>query len=113
MPGMNAEVEVSIAARENVLSLPVMALRTDRDIPTTASLLGLVESDLRRETLAGSSRQITNPNDGTDTETVFAGRALGGITDRDGHGQNSYNYGQAALLGKRSVVRKKSLYVEH
>lgn len=73
MPGMNAEVEVSIASRENVLSLPVMALRTDRDIPTTAGLLGLAESDLRREVLAGSSRQTTNSADGTDTETVLLG----------------------------------------
>ena len=73
MPGMNAEVEVSIAARENVLSLPIMALRTDRDIPTTASLLGLVESDLRREILADSGRQTTNLTDGTDTETVLLG----------------------------------------
>ena len=58
MPGMNAEVEVSIAARENVLSLPVMALRTERDIPTTASILGLAEPDLRKAILAGAGRQL-------------------------------------------------------
>lgn len=55
MPGMNAEVEVSIAARENVLSVPVMALRTERDVITTAGILGMSEADLRRE-LAGGSK---------------------------------------------------------
>lgn len=47
MPGMNAEVEVSIARRENVLTVPVMALRTDRDVVATAGILGMSESELR------------------------------------------------------------------
>jgi len=47
MPGMNAEVEVSIARSDDVLTVPVMALRTERDIATTAGILGMSESDLR------------------------------------------------------------------
>lgn len=43
MPGMNAEVEVSIARSEDVLTIPVMALRTNRDLETTASILGRTE----------------------------------------------------------------------
>jgi HlyD family secretion protein len=43
MPGMNAEVEVSIARSEDVLTIPVMALRTNRDLETTASVLGRTE----------------------------------------------------------------------
>ena len=54
MPGMNAEVEVSIAARQDVLAVPVMALRTERDLPTTAGILGMSEADLRQQ-VAGSS----------------------------------------------------------
>lgn len=53
MPGMNAEVEISIASRHDVLALPVMALRTERDVNPTAGILGLSESELRRE-LAGA-----------------------------------------------------------
>ena len=41
LPGMNAEVEVSIARSENALTIPVMALRTSRDIDSTASILGI------------------------------------------------------------------------
>jgi len=47
MPGMNAEVEVSIARSEDVITLPVMALRTNRDIAATAAILGIEEADLR------------------------------------------------------------------
>jgi HlyD family secretion protein len=52
-PGMNAEVEVSVARREGVLTVPVMALRTQRDVPTTAGLIGMDEQDLRARLAAG------------------------------------------------------------
>jgi HlyD family secretion protein len=49
MPGMNAEVEVSVASRSDVLTVPVIALRTERDVAATAGLLGMSESALRAE----------------------------------------------------------------
>jgi len=60
MPGMNAEVEVSIASRENVLAVPLMALRTERDVSTTAEILGMSEADLRQE-LAGGGNPAHEP----------------------------------------------------
>ena len=60
MPGMNAEVEVSVAERQNVLAVPLMALRTDRDVKTTAGILGMSEADLRRE-LAGGGKPARAP----------------------------------------------------
>ena len=47
LPGMNAEVEVSIARSEDALTIPVMALRTNRDLASTATILGRPEGDLR------------------------------------------------------------------
>jgi HlyD family secretion protein len=47
MPGMNAEVDVLIARSEDVVTIPVMALRTERDIASTGVILGLAEADLR------------------------------------------------------------------
>ena len=47
LPGMNAEVEVSIARSEDVVTIPVMALRTNRDIAATAAILDIEETDLR------------------------------------------------------------------
>ena len=55
MPGMNAEVEVSIARADDVLAIPVMALRTNRDIRTTANILGRSEDDLRAELSGGAA----------------------------------------------------------
>jgi len=53
-PGMNAEVEIIAAERRNVLAIPTMALRTQRDIRTSAQLVGLDEQRVR-EQLAGSN----------------------------------------------------------
>jgi len=47
MPGMNAEVDVQIARSEDVLTVPIMALRTDRDVASTAAILDVPEEDLR------------------------------------------------------------------
>jgi hypothetical protein len=41
MPGMNAEVEVHIGRRDDVLAIPYAALRTQRDAPSAAAVLGL------------------------------------------------------------------------
>ena len=66
LPGMNAEVDVSIASRRDVLTLPVMALRTERDVPATASILGISESELRAQAAAGTE------GEGADTGEVPA-----------------------------------------
>lgn len=47
LPGMNAEVEVSIARSDDVLTVPIMALRTARDIAPTAGIIGMDEGELR------------------------------------------------------------------
>jgi len=47
MPGMNAEVEVSIVRREDVMTIPVMALRTNRDLAATALILDRPADDIK------------------------------------------------------------------
>lgn len=54
LPGMNAEVEVSIARREDVLTVPVIALRTERDVAVTAGIIGMSESALREKLALGT-----------------------------------------------------------
>jgi HlyD family secretion protein len=46
MPGMNADVEIQIARRDDVEAVPTAALRTDADIASTAAMLGLTEREL-------------------------------------------------------------------
>lgn len=47
-PGMNVEARFEVARTESALTVPVTALRTERDIATTAGLIGLEEPSLRR-----------------------------------------------------------------
>ncbi len=48
-PGMNAEVEIQIASRESVPTVPTMALRVPNDIAATAAMLGVPEEALRAQ----------------------------------------------------------------
>ena len=55
-PGMNVEARFEVARRDDSLTVPVTALRTERDIQTTAGILGIEENALR-EKLAASGLQ--------------------------------------------------------
>ena len=50
-PGMNAEVEVHVGRREDVLTVPNAALRTQRDVGSAAQVLGLSPEQVQ-QTLA-------------------------------------------------------------
>ena len=63
MPGMNAEVEVSIARAEDAMTIPVMALRTRRDLKTTAFILGRSEDDILAA-LSGGDAAAAPPQKG-------------------------------------------------
>jgi len=47
-PGMNADVEILVAERRGVPAVPTAALRTQRDIPIAASLVGMTAEAVRR-----------------------------------------------------------------
>lgn len=51
-PGMNAEVEVHVGRRDNVLAVPNAALRTQRDVGSAAQVLGL-DPEAVQQQLAG------------------------------------------------------------
>jgi len=90
MPGMNAEVEVSVAARRNVLAVPIMALRTDRDVSATAGILGINEADLRRELSGDSSTDQQQPRR---HESPAQNRESGGRRgDRGGQSDQNIDY---------------------
>ncbi len=50
-PGMNADVEISIASREAVPAVPASALRADSDVAATAAMLGLEAAAVERAVL--------------------------------------------------------------
>lgn len=61
MPGMNAEVDISIARSDNALTIPVMALRTDRDVESTANILGRSEDAIRDVLSGGGDKKVAGP----------------------------------------------------
>ena len=52
-PGMNAEVEVHVGRRDDVLTVPNAALRTQRDVGSAAQVLGLSPERVQQEVAAG------------------------------------------------------------
>ena len=56
LPGMNAEVEISIARAADAMTIPVMALRTRRDLESTALILGRSVEDITAALGGGESR---------------------------------------------------------
>jgi HlyD family secretion protein len=52
-PGMNAEVEIHVGERPNVLAVPNAALRTQRDVGSAAQVLGLAADAVERQLAAG------------------------------------------------------------
>ena len=56
MPGMNAEVEVSIVRAEDAMTIPVMALRTRRDLQMTAMVLGRSVDDITDALASGDEK---------------------------------------------------------
>jgi len=66
-PGMNSEVTITVARKDDVLTLPVPALRTNRDLTATAQILGLSEDDL-----SAQLQPRTTPGD----EAAAAGPAV-------------------------------------
>jgi HlyD family secretion protein len=53
-PGMNADVDILVAERRGVLAVPMGALRTERDVGTSARLLGVDEAVVRQQLAAAS-----------------------------------------------------------
>ncbi len=48
-PGMNADVEIHVGRRDGVLAVPNGALRTQRDVGSAASVLGLAPDEVLRQ----------------------------------------------------------------
>jgi len=73
-PGMNADVEIRVAERSDVVAVPTAALRTQRDIPVAAQLVGLTPEQVRdqlgggRASAAGRPERAAGPPGGPPAE---------------------------------------------
>jgi HlyD family secretion protein len=60
-PGMNAEVEVHVGQRQNVLAVPNAALRTLRDVGSAAQVLGLSPENVQKQLAAAAPLELPTP----------------------------------------------------
>ncbi|MGA8203467.1 MAG: efflux RND transporter periplasmic adaptor subunit [Woeseiaceae bacterium] len=91
LPGMNAEVDIQIAQTTDALTIPVMALRTNRDVVSTAGILGMSEEALRAKlSQSGGSKDAAAPAAGSEH-----GRPAGAPTaaHRNGGARPDYRFG--------------------
>jgi HlyD family secretion protein len=114
-PGMNAEVEIHVGRRDSVLAVPNAALRTQRDVGSAASVLGLNPESVQQQLAAaapqggGSRRGAPGGSDST-AATDSAGHASLGASSPPasggspgGRGARSRR-GQAQGEGARYIV---------
>ncbi|MCU0620470.1 MAG: efflux RND transporter periplasmic adaptor subunit [Gemmatimonadales bacterium] len=59
-PGMNAEVEIHVGRRDSVLTVPNSALRTQKDVESAATVLGLTMDQVREQLAAGQPADTAN-----------------------------------------------------
>jgi len=68
-PGMNTEVQIHVGQHQSVLAIPNAALRTQRDVSSAASVLGL-DPQVVQQQLAAAQLPDATPRTGGDTATA-------------------------------------------
>jgi len=117
-PGMNAEVEVHVGRRDDVLAVPNAALRTQRDVASAAQVLGLSPDEVQKQLAAsrpgqsrdsGTVRDSAAGGDSAAHATLGASPTASGGTDgsssaaRRGFGARSRR-GQTQGVGSQYIV---------
>ncbi len=83
-PGMNVDARFEVARRDDVLTVPVTALRTERDVDTTAAITGLDPAAIRATLeAAGQREQPADPRSARESATGLAG-GFWVVADRNG-----------------------------
>jgi HlyD family secretion protein len=69
-PGMNADVEIRIAERRDIVAVPTVALKVDRDISVASRLVGVTEADVRDQ-LGASWQKRAEVQDNADAREEY------------------------------------------
>jgi HlyD family secretion protein len=104
-PGMNAEVEIHVGQRQNVLAVPNSALRTLRDVGSAAQVLGLSPERVQQQLAAGRATMGAEAG-GADSAWRDSARRVAPAR-RNGAGRNGAmrnGGGNNALFGGRYIV---------
>jgi HlyD family secretion protein len=117
-PGMNADVRIAVGSRSNVIAVPNAALRTEKDVASAGSVLGIAPADLQqmladaKKTFAAAAAPKADtaqgaalPAGGTSNagDTAQRGRRGGGQATGDqgngGSGRQGNRSGGGAAMG--------------
>jgi len=88
-PGMNADVKMAVGSRTGVLAIPNAALRTEKDVASAASVLGIAPADLTqmltdaKKVMADAAAQKADTSAGAPLPNPTGGNGAGG---QQGHG---------------------------
>jgi HlyD family secretion protein len=96
MPGMNAEVQINVGTRENVLAIPYAALRTPRDVASAAAVLNLDPQAVQEELMAQSQTQGGGAPGGgaaSDTSKTRRGESHSGVASAGGATRSGWSGG--------------------
>jgi HlyD family secretion protein len=102
-PGMNADVEIHVGQRDNVLAVPNAALRTQRDVTSAAAVLGLAPDAVTKQLTAQQASQ--RPADSAGVPRADSAR-LGAGTGRP-QGQGARRRGGASAASRYIVFVKR------
>lgn len=91
-PGMNADVRIAVGSRSNVLAVPNAALRTEKDVTSAGTVLGIAPAELQ-QMLADAKKTFTEANapksDTAQGATLPAGGGRGNGGQGQGQGQGT------------------------
>ncbi|HEU4952944.1 MAG TPA: efflux RND transporter periplasmic adaptor subunit, partial [Gemmatimonadales bacterium] len=102
-PGMNAEVEVHVGRRDDVLAVPNAALRSQRDVASAAQVLGLSPDDVQKQLASsrpGPSRDSTTGRDSVAGGDSAAHATLGARPTTSGGTDGSSNPARRGFGGR-------------
>jgi HlyD family secretion protein len=99
-PGMNAEVEIHVGRRDDVLAVPNVALRTQRDVGSAAQVLGLSPEAVQQELAAARPASGSPPAQGSAPRDSAAADSAGHASM--GATPTSRSSGAAPRSGTRS-----------
>ena len=83
-PGMNVEASFDVARRENALTVPVTALRTERDIDTTAAIIGVDAATIRSSVAQAGAVAGTRDGRSASDNAASLGGVFWVVVDRNG-----------------------------
>ena len=103
-PGMNAEVEVHVGRRDSVLAVPNAALRTQRDVGSAATVLGLSPEAVQKQ-LAAAAPTSRDSASGRPQDSAN-GRPRDSALAGDSNGRASLGAATPAAGGRRAGGRR-------